>query len=93
MDNIIHMKEKWFNTTSDYRKYYMLLEEDDPHRTVKNKNFIGKVIFLSAVGRPIYDDAGNCIFYGKLGVWPFVRQVQHSTLVSLSCINFATTHL
>ena len=85
MHNIIHMDEKWFNTTSKYIKYYMLPEEEDPHRTVHNKNRIGKVMFLSAVGRPIYDDAGNCIFDGKLGVWPFVRKVQH-TLVSLSCI-------
>jgi hypothetical protein len=88
MDNIIHMDEKWFNTTSMYRKYYMLPEEDDPHRTVQNMNFIGKVMFSSAVGRPIYDDAGNYIFYGKLGVWPFVRKVHHSTLLSLSYINF-----
>ena len=75
MYNIIHMDEKWFNTTSKYMKYYMLPEEEDPHRIVHNKNRIGKVMFLSAVGRPIYDDAGNCIFDGKLGVWPFVRKV------------------
>jgi len=37
---------------------------------------IGKVMLLSAVARPIYDDEGNCIFDGKLGVWPFVRKVQ-----------------
>jgi hypothetical protein len=77
MENIIHMDEKWFNTTSKYMKYYMLAREDDPHRTVQNKNRIGKVMFLSAVGRPIYDDEGNCIFDGKIGVWPFVKQVQH----------------
>jgi transposase-like protein len=76
MYNIIHMDEKWFNTTSKYVTYYMHPEEDDPHRTVHNKNRIGKVMFLLAVGRPIYDDAGNCIFDGKLGVWPFVRKVR-----------------
>jgi hypothetical protein len=86
MENIIHMDEKWFNTISKYRKYYMLAGEDDPHRTVQHKNSIGKVMFLSAVGRPIYDDKGNYIFDGKLGVWPFVRNVQH-TLVSLSYIS------
>jgi hypothetical protein len=75
MDNIIHMDEKWFHTTSKYKKYYMLPGEDDSHRTVRNKNCVGKVMFLSAVGRPIYDDAGNCIFDGKLGVWPFVTKV------------------
>jgi hypothetical protein len=87
MYNIIHMDEKWFNTTSKYMKYYMLPKEDDPHRTMHNKNRIGKVMFLSAVERPIYDDIGNCIFDGKLGVWLFVRKVQH-TLVSLYCISF-----
>lgn len=91
MYNIIHMDEKWFNTTSDMT-YYMLPEEEDPHRTVHNKNRIGKVMFLSAVGRPIYDDAGNCIFDGKLGVWPFVRKVHH-TLVRLSFISFYAKNL
>jgi hypothetical protein len=87
MYNIIHMDEKWFNITSKYMKYYMLPEEDDPYRTIHNKNRIGKVMFLSAVGRPIYDDAGNYLFDGKLGVWPFVRKVQHA-LVSLFLHNF-----
>ncbi|CAD6253685.1 unnamed protein product [Miscanthus lutarioriparius] len=75
MENIIHMDEKWFNTTSKYKKYYMLPGENDPHRTVQNKNHIGKVMFLSAEGKPMYDDEGN-IFDGKIGVWPFVRKEQ-----------------
>jgi len=75
MENIIHMDEKWYNNTSKYRKYYMLPGEDDPHRTVQNKNRIGKVMFLTTLERPIYDDEGNCIFDGKIGVWAFVRKV------------------
>jgi hypothetical protein len=86
MYNIIHMDEKWFNTTSKYMNYYMLPEEEDPHRTVHNKNRISKVMFLPVVGRLIYDDAGNCIFDGKLGVWPFVRKVQH-TLVNFTFLH------
>jgi len=78
MYNIIHMDEKWFNTTCKYINYYMAPDEDDPHRTVHNKNRIGKVMLLAAVGRPIYDDAGNYIFDGNLGVWPFVIKV-HTT--------------
>ena len=85
MDNIILIDEKFFNLTSKYMKYYMLPEEEDPHMTVHNKNSIGKVMILAAVGRPMYDDAGNCIFDGKIGVWAFVRKVLR-TLVSLSCI-------
>jgi len=85
MYNIIHMDEKWFNITSKYKKYYMLPQEDDPHRVVQNKNSVGKVMLLSAVARPIYDDDGNCIFDGKLGVWPFVRKVHFTiSLVSTS---------
>lgn len=86
MQNIIHMDEKWFNTTSKYAKYYMLPGEDNPHRTVQNKNRIGKVMVLSALGRPLYDGAGNCIFDGKIGLWPFVRKVRHH-LVSLCYIS------
>jgi len=86
MQNIIHMDEKWFNTTSKYVKYYMLPGEDNPHRIVQNKNHIGKVMVLSALGRPIYDGAGNCIFDGKIGPWPFIRKVRHY-LVSLCYIS------
>jgi hypothetical protein len=88
MYNIIHMDEKWFNTTSKYVTYYMHPEEEDPHRTVHNKNRIGKIMFLSAVGRPIYDDAGNCIFDGKLGVWPFVRKVHRVQHTAYTCLTF-----
>ena len=56
----------------------MAPDEDDPHRTVHNKNRFGKVMLLAVAGRPIYDDAGNCIFDGKLGVWPFIIKV-HTT--------------
>jgi len=86
MQNIIHMDEKWFNTTSKYAKYYMLPGEDNPHRIVQNKNRIGKVMVLSTLGRPLYDGAGNCIFDGKIGLWPFVRKVRHH-LVSLCYIS------
>jgi len=32
-------------------------------------------MFLTAVGRPKYDEEGNLTFSGKLGVWPFVKEV------------------
>jgi hypothetical protein len=34
MENIIHMDKKGFNTTSKCKKYYMLLGDNDPHRTM-----------------------------------------------------------
>ena len=33
-----------------------------------------KVMFLAAVVRPRYDENGECIFDGKIGMWPFVEQ-------------------
>ena len=76
MKNIIHTDEKWFNGSKKDRTVYMHPDEEDPHRTVCNKNAIHKVMFFSAVGRPKFDDEGRCYFDGKLGTWPFVRMVQ-----------------
>jgi hypothetical protein len=50
-------------------------DEEDPHRTMQNKNVIHKVMFYSGVTQPRFDAEGRCYFYGKLGVWPFVREV------------------
>jgi hypothetical protein len=50
--NIVHLDEKWFNGTTNTRTMYMAPDEEDPHRTVQNKNYITKVMFLSAQTRP-----------------------------------------
>ena len=42
MRNIIHIDEKWFNTTKKAKRFYMLPEEEDPLRTIHNKNSIPK---------------------------------------------------
>jgi hypothetical protein len=75
MENIIHIDEKWFNATKKDKTYYLHPLEPEPYRTVQNKNAIEKVMFLSAVARPRFDDEGNCTFDGKIGIWPFVRKV------------------
>jgi hypothetical protein len=75
MRNIIHSDEKWFNTTKKAKKFYMLPEEEDPHRTIHNKNSIPKCMLLCVVTEPQYDADGKCYFDGKIGIWPFVRQV------------------
>ena len=49
MRNIIHIDEKWFNGTKKNKTFYMLPSEDDPVRTVQNKNSIDKVMFLFTV--------------------------------------------
>jgi hypothetical protein len=75
MDNIVHIDEKWFDMTRVKNTYYLLPEETDPVRTVKNKNNIGKVMFLTAVAKPRYGANGDEIFDGKIGTWAFVKEV------------------
>ncbi|XP_028789840.1 uncharacterized protein LOC114745810 [Neltuma alba] len=52
--------------------YYLEATEEDPHRMCKNKNYIGKVMFLLALARPRFDGDGNETFSGKIGVFPLV---------------------
>ena len=85
MDNIIHLDQKRYNATKKDMTYYLHPYEDEPHRTVHNKNTIGKVMFLTAVAKPRYDDEGNCTFDGKIGIWPFIRKVDEPTcFISIS---------
>nr|ACV32574.1 mar14 transposase [synthetic construct] len=74
MRNIVHIDEKWFNTTKRTRTIYMVHWEDDPYRPVQNKNSIDKVMFLAAITRPRYNEEGICTFDGKIGLWPFTRK-------------------
>ena len=71
MYNIIHIDEKWFYRTRKVQKFYLGIDEEDPKRTTQNKNYIERVMFLSAVARPRFDNDGNMIFDGKIGIWPF----------------------
>ena len=71
MRNIVHIDEKWFNTTKKTRNFYMVHWEDDLYRPVQNNNSIDKVMFLAAVARPRYNEEGICTFHGKVGLWPF----------------------
>ncbi|XP_065847377.1 uncharacterized protein [Euphorbia lathyris] len=75
MYNMVHIDEKWFYMTKKSENYYLLPYEEDPLRTCKSKNFIGKVMFLVALARPRFDTERNVIFSRKIGVFPFVDQV------------------
>ena len=33
-------------------------------------------MFLCAVARPRFDSNGQCVFDGKLGIWPFASTVE-----------------
>jgi hypothetical protein len=74
MQNIVHIDEKWFYMTKKNRNYYLLLE-DVPIRAVHSKNCIGKVMFLTVVARPRFDTTGTVTFSGKIGCWPFVKEI------------------
>lgn len=69
--DVIFIDEKWFFLYQKSENVYLLPEEDDPHRTCKNKNYIPRLMFLTVVARPRFRD-GECIFDGKIGCFPLV---------------------
>lgn len=89
MRNIIHSDEKWFNATRKDKKFYLLPEDEDPHKIVQNKNSIQKIMFLSLVTLPWFDDVGNCTFDGKIGIWPFVKKVLCQIFVELCLFHWS----
>ena len=54
------------STSQKSENYYLLPEEDEPHRTCKNKNYIPRIMFLCVCAN------GECIFDGKIGCFPLV---------------------
>jgi len=72
MYNIVYIDEKWFYRTRRNQKYYLANDEERPQRAVKSKNFIEKVMVLTVVARPRFDEHGVCTFDGKIGNFPFV---------------------
>jgi hypothetical protein len=74
MDNIVHIDEKWFDMTRKKNTYYLHPEEPNPLRSVRNKNSIGKVMFLTAVAKPRYGAGFRSTFDGKIGTWAFVKE-------------------
>ena len=60
--------------TKKKRTYYLMPEEPDPKRSLKNKNRMGKVMFFYTVTKPRYDADGVLTSDGKTGIWPFVKE-------------------
>eukprot|EP00977_Amphora_coffeiformis_P022948 scaffold11984_cov94-Amphora_coffeaeformis.AAC.1 len=77
-DNEIHIDEKWFFITELQLRTYLTQREkergDTPSRYCKHKNHIIKVMFVTAVARPRFDENGECTFDGKIGIYPLVEQ-------------------
>ena len=74
---IVFIDKKWFYLSQKSEKYYLLPEEDDPHRTCKNKNYIPRLMFLCVffmgITRITRFRDGNCIFDGRIGCFPLVQ--------------------
>jgi hypothetical protein len=70
--DFVFIDEKWFYLHQRSENYYLLPEEDEPHRTCKNKNYIPRLMFLCVCARPRFRDV-DCIFDGKIGCFPLVQ--------------------
>ena len=71
----VHIDEKWFFLCKDRAKYILVSDEEDPHRTVKHKSHITKVMFVCAQARPRLDTATGRVWDGKIGIWPVGKWV------------------
>ncbi|XP_026386574.1 uncharacterized protein LOC113281887 [Papaver somniferum] len=60
--------------TKATENYYLHPEETEPYRTCQSKRYIKKVMFLAAIARPRFDEFGNEVFNGKIGIFPFVTK-------------------
>ena len=73
------MDEKWFDLTPQQMRLYLTQNEieegNELQRKTRSKHYIEKVMFLCAVACPHFNDDGECIFDGKIGLWPFVEKV------------------
>ncbi|XP_051145930.1 uncharacterized protein LOC127261677 [Andrographis paniculata] len=75
MSQVVHVDKKWFNLTRETKIYYLLPDEPEPYKVCHSKRFITKVMFLCAVVRPMYASNGECIFDGKIDIFPFTEKV------------------
>jgi hypothetical protein len=71
MENVVHVDEKWFYMVNSNERFYLYHKEQVPYRPVKSKRSMVKVMFLTCVARPRFDQEGNCLFDGKLGMFSF----------------------
>ncbi|ETV78974.1 hypothetical protein H257_07758 [Aphanomyces astaci] len=73
MMDCVHVDEKWLFASRVRATYYLAKGEEPPHRTTKSKLHIMKVMFLSAVVRPRWDNESGSWFDGKIGTWHFTE--------------------
>ncbi|ETV64143.1 hypothetical protein H257_18925 [Aphanomyces astaci] len=75
MYHTVHVDEKWFFMTRLQKKIYGAPGEKIKQRSCKSKRHLLKVMFLSAVARPRWDQAKGEWFDGKIGTWHFTEIV------------------
>ena len=68
----VYIDEKWFYLTKECGTFYLVSDEEDPHRTGKNKRFILKVMVLAVVALARFDHVKSQWFTGKIGIFPLV---------------------
>jgi hypothetical protein len=67
----VSIDEKWFFLTRKSERYYLLPDEDEPHRTCKSKNNIPKLMFLYVTCRSRFEN-GDRTLDGKIDCFPLV---------------------
>ena len=72
----VHVDEKWFCSILERALHACILTNKTvPDRFCQNKEHIMKVMFLTAIARPRFNNDGVCTFDGKIGMFPFVEYV------------------
>ena len=70
--NSVHVDKKWFVLSEKELHLYIATDKTVPHQTCQNNDHIGKMMFLTAIARPQFNEDGICTFNGKIGMLPFV---------------------
>ena len=70
MYDLVHVDEKWFYLSQDRQRFVLTDDEKNPHRSVKHKSHVTKVMFLCAIARPRFIPYLNKWWDGKIGIWP-----------------------
>ncbi|XP_021771848.1 uncharacterized protein LOC110735987 [Chenopodium quinoa] len=71
MYNIVMIDEKWFSLTKKSQRAYLAKGEKGAHRFSQSTKFIPKFMFQGAVAKPWYNAQKECIWDGKIGIFPF----------------------
>ena len=75
MYDFIHFDENWFYLTKKTQRVYLAHKEKVLYRAAKSSKFIPKAMFLGMVARPRWNLYGQCMFDGKIEIFPFINMV------------------